>query len=103
MRAKAQRADQAGAVRSPTDAELNDLEEIQARVLWLSTLMVHHANKVRANPDGAKVGGHQASSASMVGIMTSIFLRLHALRRQDLDQAACVPRPSRDPLFARKP
>ncbi|MEP6659254.1 MAG: pyruvate dehydrogenase [Acidimicrobiales bacterium] len=35
--------------------------------------MVHHANHVRANPSGIKVGGHQASSASMVGIMTSLY------------------------------
>ena len=75
MPTKAQRARQAGvgALRKPTGADLDALEEIQSRVLWLSTLMVHHANKIRANPDSAKVGGHQASSASMVGILTSIY------------------------------
>ncbi|MGC2652169.1 MAG: pyruvate dehydrogenase [Mycobacterium sp.] len=35
--------------------------------------MVHHANRVRPNPSGLKVGGHQASSASMVSIMTSLW------------------------------
>lgn len=49
------------------------LDVIAARVLWLSTAMVHHANRVRPNPTGLKVGGHQASSASMVAIMTSLY------------------------------
>jgi pyruvate dehydrogenase E1 component len=49
------------------------LQEIQQRVLWLSTLIVHHANKVRPNPTGIKVGGHQASSASVVSLMTALF------------------------------
>src|SRR6266478_9953850 len=48
------------------------LENIQRRVLWLSTLMVHHANS-RPNPDGTKVGGHQASSASVVSLMTALY------------------------------
>ena len=49
------------------------LEQIQDRVLWLSMNMVHHANNVRPSPDGAKVGGHQASSASVATIMTSLY------------------------------
>jgi pyruvate dehydrogenase E1 component len=49
------------------------LHEIERRVLWLATAMVHHANRMRANPSGVKVGGHQASSASMVTIMTSLW------------------------------
>lgn len=49
------------------------LEEISRAVLWLSTSIVHHANRVRPNPTGMKVGGHQASSASMVSIMTSLW------------------------------
>ncbi len=49
------------------------LVEIEKRVLWLSTAMVHHANRVRPNPTGLKVGGHQASCASMVSIMTSLW------------------------------
>jgi pyruvate dehydrogenase E1 component len=51
----------------------SDLDVIAARVLWLSTAIVHHANRVRPNPSGLKVGGHQASSASMVAIMTSLY------------------------------
>ncbi|MGY4709646.1 transketolase-like TK C-terminal-containing protein [Mycolicibacterium sp. CBM1] len=54
-------------------SDLNALETIAERVLWLSTSIVHHANRVRPNPSGLKVGGHQASSASMVAIMTSLW------------------------------
>jgi pyruvate dehydrogenase E1 component len=49
------------------------LSEVQDRVLWLGMQMVHHANNVRENPDGLKVGGHQASSASVATIMTSLY------------------------------
>ena len=49
------------------------LHDISERVLWLSTSMIHHANRVRPNPTGLKVGGHQASCASMVTIMTSLW------------------------------
>ncbi|MDT7648209.1 MAG: pyruvate dehydrogenase component [Pseudonocardiales bacterium] len=51
------------------------LDEIERRVLWLSSSIVHHANRVRPNPSGLKVGGHQASCASMVSIMTSLWFR----------------------------
>lgn len=53
------------------DIEL--LEEIQQRVLWLSTNIVEHANHQRPNVDGLKVGGHQASCASMVTLMTALY------------------------------
>lgn len=49
------------------------LEAIASRVLWLSTAMIHHANRIRPNPSGLKVGGHQASCASMVAIMTTLY------------------------------
>ena len=49
------------------------LEEIQDRVLWLATYIIHYANNVRPSPSGLKVGGHQASSASVVSIMTYLF------------------------------
>ena len=57
------------------------LDTIQRRVLWLATRMIHHANFVRPNLDGAKVGGHQASSASMVTIMTALYF--HFLQAGD--------------------
>lgn len=68
----------------PSDQEstgsVNDpLHDIAEHVLWLSTSMIHHANRVRPNPSGLKVGGHQASCASMVSIMTSLwFEQLHS-------------------------
>ena len=60
---------------------LDVLEAIQQRVLWLSTSIIHHANRVRETPSGVKVGGHQASSASMVSIMTALWF--HHLRAPD--------------------
>jgi pyruvate dehydrogenase E1 component len=53
--------------------DLAALEAIQARVLWLSTAIVDHANRVRETPSGIKVGGHQASSASVVTLMTALW------------------------------
>src|SRR5690348_13796089 len=57
----------AGQVRPEAD-RFGVLREIERRVLWLSTAIVHEANRVRPNPSGLKVGGHQTSSASMVSI-----------------------------------
>jgi pyruvate dehydrogenase E1 component len=65
----------------PADDQLAVLADVQDRVLWLSTALVHHANRVRANPSGVKVGGHQSSSASMVSIMTTLWFR--HLRAED--------------------
>ncbi|MBO0979893.1 pyruvate dehydrogenase [Microbacterium sp. SD291] len=59
----------------------NTLQQIEKRVLWLATSIVHHANKVRPNTSGVKVGGHQASSASMTTIMTSLWFE--QLRAED--------------------
>jgi pyruvate dehydrogenase E1 component len=56
-----------------TPSQLQTLEAIQSRVLWLATSIIHHANRVRRTPSGVKVGGHQASSASMVSIMTALW------------------------------
>lgn len=48
------------------------LVQIQNRALWLAVQMVHHANKTRT-VEGVKVGGHMASSASTVTILTYLF------------------------------
>jgi len=61
--------------------ELAILENIQKKVLWLATLIIHQANNVRPNPEKSKVGGHQASSASMVSILTALYF--HYLRAGD--------------------
>lgn len=55
-----------------TDAAL---ESIQNRILWLATRMIHEANVARESTDGLKVGGHQASSASVVSILTALYFR----------------------------
>lgn len=52
---------------------LATLEVVQDRVLWLAMSIVHHANKVRKTLSGVKVGGHQASSASIVSVMTALW------------------------------
>jgi pyruvate dehydrogenase E1 component len=57
------------------------LDRLQRRVLWLSVYMVHHANFLRgASPN--KVGGHQASSTSVVTLLTALYFRF--LRPGDL-------------------
>src|SRR5689334_19498136 len=53
-------------------ADVALLERIQRRVLWLSAWMVHQAN-ARPAVDGLKVGGHQASSASVVSLLTALY------------------------------
>ena len=67
--------------KSPSDSEVAILEQIQKRVLWLSMQIVHYANSLRENGNGAKVGGHQASCASMVSLMTALYF--HSLRFGD--------------------
>ena len=70
-----------GAETHPSARELAILRELERRVLWLATWTIHHANHVRENVDGVKVGGHQASSASLATIMTALYFR--ALRAHD--------------------
>lgn len=64
-----------------TPEQHETLDTIQRRLLWLSTAIIHHANHVRPNVDGLKVGGHQASSASVASIITALYF--HALQRGD--------------------
>jgi pyruvate dehydrogenase E1 component len=52
---------------------LESLDAIQRRAAWIATRMIHHANYERANLDGSKIGGHQASSTSMVSILTALY------------------------------
>ena len=65
----------------PTTTGLDVLRAVEQRVLWLSTAIVDHANRVRPNTTGLKVGGHQASSASITAIMTALWFE--HLRPQD--------------------
>jgi len=49
------------------------LREVAQRVLWLSAAIVDAANAGRPNETGIKVGGHQASSSSMVDVMVALW------------------------------
>jgi len=61
--------------------DLSILGELERKVLWLASWTIHNANHLRENADGLKVGGHQASSASLVTVMTALYFRV--LRPQD--------------------
>ena len=50
------------------------LKEIERKVLWLASWMIHHANHVRPSRDGLKVGGHQTSCASATTLMTALYM-----------------------------
>ena len=64
--------------RSPeattADERLANLHALEQKVLWLSVWMIHHANHLRPRASDLKVGGHQASSASVVTLMTALYL-----------------------------
>ncbi len=60
---------------------LSELQVVETKLLWLSAWMIHNANHLRPRPDGLKVGGHQASCASMVTLMTALYGRV--LRPED--------------------
>ncbi|MEP4979459.1 1-deoxy-D-xylulose-5-phosphate synthase N-terminal domain-containing protein [Ascidiaceihabitans sp.] len=69
------------------------LKTIEQRLLWLSHWMIHNANHIRPKADGIKVGGHQASSASMVSIMTALYFQ--TLRPED----RVAVKPHASPIF----
>ena len=69
------------------------LKVIEQRLLWLSHWMIHNANHLRPKEDGIKIGGHQASSASMVSIMTALYFS--ALRPED----RVAVKPHASPIF----
>nr|WP_298216216.1 transketolase [Acidocella sp.] len=65
----------------PGQGGLETLAAIERKLLWLAAWTIHYANNIRPNPTGAKVGGHQASCASVTTLMTALYF--HALRPQD--------------------
>ena len=65
----------------PQSDELAILRALERKVLWLAAWTVHNANHLRDNSDGLKVGGHQASSASLAAIMTALYF--YVLRPED--------------------
>jgi len=65
----------------PVTTDIEALKILEERLRWLSAWTIHHANHIRESDDGLKVGGHQASSASMTAIMAALYF--HALGRND--------------------
>lgn len=69
------------------------LESLERKVRWLASWTIHNANHLRPNRDGLKVGGHQASCASMSAIMTALYF--HVLRPED----RVAVKPHASPVF----
>jgi len=76
-----------------TDPRIAYLDALGRKALWLSTWMIHNANHVRPNDDGLKVGGHQASSASLATILTALYFAV--LRPED----RVAVKPHASPVF----
>src|SRR3954468_20959501 len=84
----------AGSTAMPIEpARLELLSALARKVLWLSSWTIHHANHIRPNVDGLKVGGHQASSASLANIMSALYFSV--LRPQD----RVAVKPHASPVF----
>jgi pyruvate dehydrogenase E1 component len=78
----------------PVDtARLDTLTALARKTLWLSSWTIHHANHIRPNADGLKVGGHQASSASLATIMSALYF--HVLKPED----RVAVKPHASPVF----
>lgn len=73
--------------------ELFLLDQLERKIRWLSTWTIHNANHIRPSRDGLKVGGHQASSASMSTLMTALYMNV--LRPED----RVAVKPHASPLF----
>ena len=73
--------------------EMKILSALARKILWLASWTIHNANHLRAHDDGLKIGGHQASSASLTTIMTALYLAI--LRPQD----RVAVKPHASPVF----
>jgi pyruvate dehydrogenase E1 component len=83
-----------GSIAMPVDpTRLDTLTALARKALWLSSWTIHHANHIRPNADGLKVGGHQASSASLATIMSALYF--HVLRPED----RVAVKPHASPVF----
>jgi len=78
---------------SRESGSLAALRALERKVLWLSSWMIHHANHIRPSRDGLKVGGHQASSASVATILTALYFDI--LRPED----RVAVKPHASPVF----
>ena len=79
--------------RGSEAARLACLKALERKLLWLSSWTIHNANHLRPSRDGLKVGGHQASSASLVTLMTALYFSM--LRPQD----RVAVKPHASPVF----
>jgi pyruvate dehydrogenase E1 component len=79
--------------RSMQPSRIDILSELEKKVLWLASWTIHNANHLRNSVDGLKVGGHQASSASLATIMTALYFDI--LRPQD----RVAVKPHASPIF----
>jgi pyruvate dehydrogenase E1 component len=81
--------------RKNTDKKIDfrALQNLEKKVLWLASWMIHNANHNRENTDGLKVGGHQASCASIATIMTALYF--HTLNPND----RVAVKPHGSPIF----
>src|SRR5210317_1679381 len=75
------------------EEKLRLLAEIEKKALWLSCWTIHNANHLRPSRDGLKVGGHQASCASVASLMTALCFDVLG----PLDRLAVKPHAS--PVF----
>jgi pyruvate dehydrogenase E1 component len=76
-----------------SDHNIDLLGELEKKTLWLAAWTIHHANHIRDNADGMKVGGHQASSASLATIMSALYFEV--LRPED----RVAVKPHASPIF----
>jgi pyruvate dehydrogenase E1 component len=76
-----------------SDRKQDLLGELEKKILWLAAWTIHNANHIRENADGMKVGGHQASSASLATIMAALYFEV--LRPED----RVAVKPHASPIF----
>ncbi|MEL6282757.1 MAG: transketolase [Pseudomonadota bacterium] len=77
----------------PAQPDLQTLSELERKALWVACWTIHNANHLRPKTDGLKVGGHQASSASLATLMSVLYF--HILRPQD----RVAVKPHASPVF----
>ncbi|NKB47893.1 MAG: transketolase [Alphaproteobacteria bacterium] len=77
----------------PNAETIATLEAVERKALWLSSWLIHNANHIRPSRDGLKVGGHQASCASAVTLLTALYMSV--LRPED----RVAVKPHASPVF----
>jgi len=85
--------DSSNGQQRPDKETIHLLSQLEQRVLWLASWTIHHANHIRESRGGIKIGGHQASSASITTLMTALYFA--ALRPED----RVAVKPHASPVF----